>query len=123
MELGLHCAVGRPDGISEHGVTFQPALLAPAADLRLVGVLDEHGAGHRTDPTGVRRQPARNSIHARAEVADLVALDPVRADVDHGRTWLDHLLADEVGPAGRRDEYVRGQRMRRAILSPRVASS
>src|SRR5438309_1976354 len=94
---------------------------APAPELSLEGVLDQHRPRHRPDSPRVWRQPARNRIDTGPEVADLASTDRVRAHIHHDRARLDHLPADEVGVPRSADEDVRRLRVIRKTLRPRVA--
>src|SRR5207302_11245520 len=80
---------------------------APAPDLSLEGVLDQHRPRHRPNSARVRRQPACHRIHARPDVAELASTNPVRADIHHDRAWPDHPPAAEVGVPPRAADDVR----------------
>src|SRR5207245_7713360 len=91
-----------------------------AAYLSLVRVLDQHGAGHRSDSSGIRCQPTRDLVDAGPEIAHLAPALPVGADVDHRRARLDHLLADQVGPSSRRHEDIGSSSVTREVSGARV---
>ena len=50
--------------------------------------------------------PATSLRAAEIDVADQFAVDPVDADVDHGRAGLEPVALDHVGPADRGDDDV-----------------
>src|SRR5579859_3193617 len=97
------------------------APLRATSRLRLKRVADEHRAGHRSHPAGIRRQPARDLVDTRPKVADLPAVDPAGADVDDRRAGFDHVFADEAQLARGGDEDVGAAGVRREVARLRVA--
>src|SRR5829696_7439016 len=70
------------------------------------GVGQQQGHGHGADPARDRGEGAGDLGDLGVDVADNPAVDPVVADVDHGRPRLDHVAGDHGRPPGRRHQHV-----------------
>src|SRR5580693_3988314 len=100
-------------------------LMLLAGSLPCLGLVhdvgQQHGPGHRANPTGHRGQVAGHLANLGGDVPDQSRLGPGDAHVQHGRAGPDHVRGDQAGPAGRDHHDVGRPGVPGQVLGPGVA--